>query len=65
VLFLSAQLRQGDSGSPVLDDRGRIGGIVFAISPDQDGSAYALDLVEVEELLAAPRVANAVGRCLD
>jgi S1-C subfamily serine protease len=65
VLFLSAQLRQGDSGSPVLDDQGRVGGIVFAISPDQDTSAYALDLAEIEELLAAPRVANDVGRCLD
>jgi S1-C subfamily serine protease len=64
VLFLSAQLRQGDSGSPVLDDQGRVGGIVFAISPDRDNSAYALDLSEVEDLLAAPRVANDTGRCL-
>jgi S1-C subfamily serine protease len=65
VLFLSAQLRQGDSGSPVLDDQGRVGGIVFAISPERDSSAYALDLSEVEELLAAPRVADDSGRCLD
>lgn len=65
VLFLSAQLRQGDSGSPVLDDQGRVGGIVFAISPDRDSSAYALDLAEVEELLAAPRVADDTGRCID
>ncbi len=65
VLFLSARLRQGDSGSPVLDDQGRVGGIVFAISPDRDSSAYALDLSEVEDLLAAPRVADDTGRCLD
>lgn len=65
VLFLSAQLRQGDSGSPVLDDQGRVGGIVFAISPDRESSSYALDLSEVEELLAAPRVADDTGRCLD
>jgi S1-C subfamily serine protease len=65
VLFLASQLRQGDSGSPVLDDQGRVGGIVFAISPDRDNVAYALDLSEVEALLAAPRVPDDAGRCLN
>lgn len=65
VLFLSAQLRQGDSGSPVIDQDGQVNGIVFAISPDRATTAYALDLSEVEAVLAAPRVPGDTGRCID
>jgi S1-C subfamily serine protease len=64
VLFLSADLQQGDSGSPVVDTEGRVTGIVFAISPDVRTTAYALDLPEVEAILAAPRSAGSTGRCI-
>lgn len=64
VLFLSAALRRGDSGAPVIDPEGRVVGLVFAVSPDQPTSAYALDRSEVEAILAAPRVTGATGRCL-
>lgn len=64
VLFLSADLRQGDSGSPVVDEQGRLVGIVFAISPDRASTAYALDISEVDALLAAPRAVNDTGRCI-
>ncbi len=55
VLFLAADLRQGDSGSPVFDAQGRVVGTVFAVSPDRPSTAYALDISEVQALLDAPR----------
>lgn len=64
VLFLSADLRQGDSGSPVLDTQGRVGGVVFAISPDRATAAFALDLSELEAALQAPRQPGETGACV-
>jgi S1-C subfamily serine protease len=64
VLFLSATLRQGDSGAPVVTATGAVGGVVFAISPDSPSVAYALDLPELEALLAGPRTPGAVGACI-
>ena len=64
VLFLSAALRQGDSGSPVVDSDGRVGGVVFAISPDRPTTAFALDLSELEEALDAPRDPGETGPCI-
>jgi S1-C subfamily serine protease len=64
VLFLSADLRQGDSGSPVLDVDGRVGGVVFAISPDRATAAFALDLSELEAALDAPRQPGETGPCI-
>jgi S1-C subfamily serine protease len=64
VLFLATSLRQGDSGSPVVGTDGSVGGVVFAISPDNPSLAYALDLPELEALLAAPREAGEAGACV-
>ena len=64
VLFLSAALRQGDSGAPVVDQEGQVVGLVFAVSPDRPSSAYALDRTEIDAILVAPRVTGATGRCL-
>jgi S1-C subfamily serine protease len=64
VLFLSADLQQGDSGSPVIDQQGRVTGVVFAISPDQPTSSFALDLAELEAILAVERVPGDSGRCI-
>ena len=64
ILFLAAALRQGDSGAPVIDDEGRVVGLVFAISPDHATTAYALDRTEIDAILVAPRVTGATGRCL-
>jgi S1-C subfamily serine protease len=64
VLFLSADLQQGDSGSPVIDLQGRVAGVVFAISPDQPTSSFALDLAELEAILAAERVPGDSGSCI-
>ena len=41
-LELTAPIRQGDSGAPVLDADARVVGIVFAESGNRDGRAYAV-----------------------
>lgn len=63
VLFLSARLAQGDSGAPVADAQGAVIGVVFAISPDRDTTAYAVTSAEVQAVLDAPREPT-TGRCL-
>lgn len=64
VLFLSAELRRGDSGAPLVTADGEVVGLVFAVSPDRSTTAYALDRREVDAILAAPRITGATGRCL-
>lgn len=63
VLFLAARLQQGDSGSPVVDQQGQVLGAVFAISPDRETTAFALDVSEVRSVLDAPRTPGETGRC--
>lgn len=64
VVFLAAELRQGDSGSPVVTPQGDVSGVVFAISPDRRGVAYALDVDEVRAALGAPRNPGVTGACM-
>lgn len=63
VVVLGVQLAQGDSGSAVVDADGTVVGTVFAISPDDRDTAYALANSEVETALTAPRTPGATGRC--
>jgi len=53
ILVLSARLRQGDSGSAMIDATGAVIGVVFAVSPDDGNTAFALDVTELEDFLAA------------
>ena len=63
VLFLASQLQQGDSGSPVIDPSGAVVGVVFAVSPDDPGTAYALHPEELRAALTATRQPD-TGSCL-
>lgn len=63
VLFLAANLAQGDSGSPVVIADGSVVGVSFAIAPDRPGAAYALDDSELQAALNAPRD-QGPGPCL-
>jgi S1-C subfamily serine protease len=63
VLYLSAQLRRGDSGSPLIGRDGAVLGVVFAVSPDNPTTAYALHTDELMAALSAPPN-NTTGPCL-
>lgn len=63
VLFLAARLARGDSGAPIADADGAVIGVVFAISPDRDTTAYAVTARELRAVLDAPR-SPTTGPCL-
>ncbi len=52
VLILASALRPGDSGAALVDANGAVVGVAFAIAPDRPGVSYALDLPELESILA-------------
>lgn len=65
VLILAADLAPGDSGAALVSPEGVVVGVAFAIAPDRPGTAYALDVVELQVALSAPRSGEAdTGRCL-
>lgn len=51
ALDLEAQVGPGDSGAPLLDQRGSIVGMLFASSTGVEGSAWALHPAEIENFL--------------
>jgi S1-C subfamily serine protease len=65
VLVLASELAPGDSGGAVVDREGQVVGVAFAISPDSDGTAYALATSELRSVLDAERLSPApTGPCL-
>jgi len=65
VLELAASLRPGDSGSALVDAKGEVVGIAFAISTEQAGVAYALATSELTPLLDGPHEARvSTGPCI-
>jgi S1-C subfamily serine protease len=65
VLVLASDLHPGDSGGALVDSRGDVVGIAFAVSPDRGGVAYALDPSELQPLLATRRrTAVSTGPCV-
>jgi len=52
VLILASALRPGDSGAALVDPSGAVVGVAFAIAPDRSGVAYALDMPELDAVLA-------------
>lgn len=65
VLILASSLAPGDSGAALIDPRGRVVGVAFAIAPDKSGVAYALDIEELEAVLAGDLSQRVdTGRCL-
>lgn len=65
VLILASDLAPGDSGAALVSPAGEVVGVAFAIAPDRPRTAYALDVVELQVALSAPRGAEAeTGRCL-
>lgn len=65
VEFLAAALAPGDSGGALVDPRGMVVGVAFAIAPDRPNVAYALATSEVTPVLAAAGSAPvSTGPCL-
>ena len=52
VLILAAALAPGDSGAALVDGAGEVIGVAFAIAPDRSGVGYALDISELQAILA-------------
>jgi S1-C subfamily serine protease len=66
ILVLSSNLAPGDSGGALVDPRGTVEGVAFAIAPDQPNVAYALALDEVQPVLAsAGTTAVNTGPCIE
>ncbi len=63
VVVLAAELALGDSGSAVVDGEGTVVGTVFAVSPVDLGTAYAVADGELDAVLAAPRDPGEAGPC--
>jgi S1-C subfamily serine protease len=64
VLYLASQLQPGDSGSALINPRGQVVGVAFAIAPDRPGTSYAVDDSELRAMLAVPRAPGAGGPCI-
>jgi S1-C subfamily serine protease len=66
IYVLRATVRKGDSGGPIVDDQGRLIGVVFAASTQDSREGYALTTGELRRSLAeaerSPQ-ADDVGAC--
>ena len=65
VLFLSSQLRPGDSGGALVNAGGNVIGMAFAIAPDDPNVAYALTVEEIRAVLGGPLQPTGAGPCLN
>lgn len=66
LYYLAAQVQNGNSGGPLLDRAGKVVGVVFAKSADQQAIGYALTTTELAPVVAkAPSLSAAVspGHC--
>jgi S1-C subfamily serine protease len=55
VYVLAAQVRQGNSGGPFVDEDGVVRGMIFAASADDPNEAYALSADEIDRAYDAGR----------
>ncbi len=67
VYSLFAQVRPGNSGGPLLSTDGRVVGVIFAKSLDDDSTGYALTMDEAQPVLDAASSASSpvdTGACV-
>jgi S1-C subfamily serine protease len=58
IYSLRTDVRPGNSGGPLLDLAGRVVGVVFAASLDDEETGYALTMAEAQPVLDAGRTAS-------
>lgn len=67
IYSLNTTVQPGNSGGPLLDTQGRVVGVVFAKSLEDDRTGYALTLAEAMPVIdraASARAAVGTGACL-
>ena len=67
VYVLAAKLEPGDSGGALVNARGQVVGMAFAIDPGRGSTAYTLTDAEIEPVLAIANGKHApvnTGHCL-
>jgi S1-C subfamily serine protease len=65
VLVLAADLAPGDSGGALVDSRGQVVGVAFAVAPDRPNVAYALAVDEVAAVMSGDLTQERdTGNCL-
>ncbi|MFN2607240.1 MAG: trypsin-like peptidase domain-containing protein [Acidimicrobiales bacterium] len=65
ILVLTARVRPGDSGAPLVDPAGRVVGMAFAVSSLNPSRSFAIARDEIDPVLAQPRTgAVSTGPCL-
>ena len=65
VYVLAAELAPGDSGAALVNAAGQVVGVAFAISPDDETTAYALAASELRSVMGAERTTPATtGLCI-
>ena len=67
IYSLATMVQPGNSGGPLLDTKGRVSGVVFAKSLEDDSTGYALTLNEAKPVLDRAASANSevsTGACV-
>jgi S1-C subfamily serine protease len=65
VFILASDLHPGDSGGALVNQRGTVVGVAFAIAPDRPATGYALTSRELTPVLAQPLGGGvSTGPCL-
>jgi S1-C subfamily serine protease len=64
VLVLAAALEPGDSGAAMVDERGTVVGVAFAVDPGRSATAYAVTDDEVRSVLRTAGSVAGTGPCL-
>jgi S1-C subfamily serine protease len=59
IYSLAATVQPGNSGGPLLDPEGRVVGVIFAKSLEDDSTGYALTLAEAKPVLDQAMAAGA------
>jgi S1-C subfamily serine protease len=63
ITALGGKVRSGNSGGPLVDDRGRVIGVVFAATTRGPAGGFAIPGEDVEEALRQTSDAVGTGPC--